>query len=734
MATSSWKHISGYPAREYRAYVTASIKSETATTATISVEGCCQARYMSDYGCRVRVYINGTQVDTDTAVIKNSSGTIGDWAEVSGTLVIDKGSAAKSITCKCTVEGETVSGMGGVNGGTASVSTTVEVKAITYSAPNAPTGFSSTRSSDTKNVLKWTKPTTTTTKPVTAILIERKVDGGSWSQIASVSGTSTSYNDTATSANHSYQYRIRSSNSAGKSAYVTSGTTYNTPSAPTKVTAARTSGNGVKLTITNAAKTATALEIQRSTDGATWEVASTVTGSNVTAASDNPGGGTFYYRARNTRGSLASAWSPASNAVVTICAPNAPTLSAPASGVVVSKEQEAVTFEWAHNPIDGSAQTAAKLRYSTDKGQTYTEVAIDGIADSYALENTFGVNSEVTWGVCTKGAHDDYGPWSGSRVFYVYQAPSVAFAEPADGFVVENTPIHVALQYEDASGTLADAVLTVSDDGGVVYTRNMKTDTECDILASEWTPENGKIYTLAVQVRSSSSLTASAIREVSVEFVLPQPAEIIIENDLETGYALLAVYVDKSDEMLESPVSISVWRESKDGRLLVDDELQDGAGVVDKYAPLNVDYQYIVTSYADSGAANSQKFQNRINSPWWFVYYESGMAKAMWEPSGSRSSRRTKDEMRERDGSEWPVLIQGRNKSHKVDFSGWVETKEEADAFEEMSLASGDKVYKGLKGEVFHCHAEADITDCYDYDDDSADVKVSIARVRGGAL
>ena len=599
-------------------------------------------------------------------------------------------------------------------------------------APYAPSGLTVERVNDNKNTLAWSN-NIAAARPYSSIRIERSTDGGAWSEIASISAA-TSYNDTTTTADHSYQYRIRAYNSAAYSSYATCDTVlYNTPSAPVGVTASRLAETTVKLEIANTANTATALELQRSEDALSWEDVSTVEGSPVTETTDEPGGGTFYYRARNARGDLVSDWSPASNAVVTICAPAAPTLKTPASGVVVPKSQEAVTFAWVHNPIDGSAQTAAKLRYSTDKGQTYTEVPIDGNEASYALENAFAVNSEVTWGVCTKGAHADYGPWSDNRVFYVYQAPSVAFAQPTDGFTVENTPIHVALQYGDASGVLANATLTVSDGMKTVYTRNIGTATECDILATEWLPDNGKTYTLTVQVRSSSSLTASAIREISVDFVLPQPAAIYIENDPETGYASLVVYVEE-DEALEVPSSISVWHESDDGRVLLAEGLQDGAAVVDRYAPLNTDYKYIVSSFADSGAANSQEFANRVNSLWWFVYYEGGMAKAMWEPSGSRSSRRTKDELKERDGSEWPVLIQGKNKSHKVEFAGWVETKEEADAFEDMTLASGGKVYKGLKGEVFHCHAEADITDSYDYGDDSADVKVSISRVRGGAL
>lgn len=731
MATSSWKHISGHEAREYRAYVTASVTSEDATTATISVTGRAEARYMSGYGCRVRVYINGIQVATKTAVINNSSGTVGEWAEVSGTLEIAKGSASKSIACKATVEGETVNGYGGVNGGTATASTTVSVKAITYSAPNAPSGLTSTRSSDTKNVLTWKKPTTTTTKPVTAILIERKVDGGSWSQIASVSGTATSYNDTTTSADHSYQYRIRSKNTAGNSSYVTSGTTYNTPAAPTNVVAARSGENTVELSIANASKTATALEVQRSTDAVAWETVATVTGAAVTSATDSPGGGTFYYRARNTRSDLASDWSPASNAVVTICAPNAPTLSAPASGMVASMEQETLTLEWAHNPIDGSAQTAAELSYSTDGGSTWVTVTA---ADEQLKEvdNGFAVNSTVTWKVRTKGAHADFGPWSDTRVFYVYQAPSVAFAQPTDGFVIENTPIAIELQYDDMSGTLANATLAITDGSQTVYSRNMGANTACEISASEWLPENGMEYILTVSVRSSTSLTATASREVSVDFILPNPAGITIENDPETGYASLAVYVEEGDGL--DPASISIWRESEDGRVLLDDELQAGSGVVDMYAPLNAEYRYIVTSFADSGAANSVTFDNVLATKWAFLYFAGGgIARGMWNPDDSWSMDQDVDFVRYV-GREFPVAYMRDSMEERHDVLVTLMNRDEAREFRKMMVTHEPVVAKLWDSLVFHAVPQVQGRPKATVRSYWGEVAVKLTRIDGGAL
>lgn len=603
-------------------------------------------------------------------------------------------------------------------------------------APYAPSDLTVERVSDNKNTLAW-ENNIAAARPYASIKIERSTDGGAWSEIDSISAA-TSYNDTTTTADHSYQYRIRAYNKSGNtdqySDYDTCDTVlYNTPSAPTGVTASRLAETTVKLEIANAANTATALEVQRSTDASVWETVATIEGSPASETTDEPGGGTFYYRARNNRGDMFSDWSPASNAVVTICAPAAPTLKTPASGVVVPKSQEAVTFAWAHNPIDGSAQTAAKLRYSTDKGQTYTEVPIDGNATSYALENAFAVNAEVTWGVCTKGAHADYGPWSDNRVFFVYQAPSVAFAQPANGFTVENTPIHVALQYGDASGVLANATLTVSDGTKTVYTRNMGIDAECDILAKEWTPDNGKVYTLTVQARSSSSLSASATREISVDFVLPQPAGVYVENDPETGYASLVVYVEE-DETLEKPASVSIWRESEEGRVLLAEGLQAGAGVVDKYAPLNIGYQYIVSSFADSGAANSTTFDNLLATKWAFLYFAGGgIARGMWNPDDSWKMDQDVDFVHYI-GREHPVayMRDGMDETHNVAVT--LMDREEVRAFRKMMATHEPVVAKLWDSLVFHAVPQLQGKPKATVGSYWGDVGVTLTRIDGEAL
>ena len=720
-------------ARLARGYVEAWVHSETDTTATIYWRILCQQKSAALYGQEANGYVDGGYVGYCSGYLSSSSSSWKDVCSNSGYTTVSKTSGARSVPVTISTRVTIIDGYGSVTTDWASATCYVPISGITIYAPNAPSGLTNTRESDTKNTLNWTAPTVDATHPVTAILIERSVDGGEWSQIASVSATATSYADTTTSADHYYRYRIRSQNGAGTSSYATSGYTYNTPAAPAKVTASRLAETTVKLAVENAARTATALDVQRSTDGTTWQDVSSPQGSPVTELTDSPGGGTFYYRARNTRGDLVSDWSPTSNAVVTITPPNAPTLKAPASGIVVNKAQDVITFEWLHEPIDGSAQTAAELRYSLDEGASWEVIEVSGNGASYGLSNAFAVNSTVTWGVRTKGAHEDFGPWSGNRTFKVYQEPTVAFAQPTDGFVVENTPIAIQLQYEDPSGDLVSAALAISDGSKVVWSRTV-TSLSYEITSDEWVPDNESAYYATIDVRSSSSLTASASRTFTTAFVPPVPAGASVENDVETGFARLSIYLDETASDLEPADSITVYREVNGERVLLGEGLQAGAGLVDRYAPINVDYRYVVVSVADSGAVSTTYVPARIDSQWFYFIWGDNVAKGRTNPEGTKKLTRPNRRRRHLAGRPSPVSFDDGSVSDTRSVSVLLRTKAEADAFDQMMWESARCVYKSADGDVLHADVELSDKPAWVMPTYYGSVSVSLTRIDGRAL
>lgn len=601
---------------------------------------------------------------------------------------------------------------------------------------------SAVRVSDYQNVVYWNQGVPSDDIPsVVGYVVERSTDGGPWSSVLGsmnvmLSSEARHYYDTTTAPDHWYRYRVGAVLKNGGTKYAESAQRlYNTPAAPKEVVARRVSSTEVLLSITNGSVTSSYVEIQRAVlaDSPEWEHVA-FADSAVADHLDVPGESDEYliYRVRNIRPGLESEWTE-SNPVVTLREPADPTPTAPASGVTVPKSQESVVFSWMHNSADGSEQTEARLEYSTDGGVEWTTVYVSGSASSVEIPNDFPSNSTVTWRVATKGEYRYYGPNSADRVFYVRQVPSVAFASPANGSVITATPVRVELQYSDPSGQLANAALTIREGGRTVYSRDLGTETSCDIAASEWLPESGKAYELTAAVRSTSTLTATAASSVSVEFVPPQAASVSVGHDAETSYAYLTVSLERA-EGREEAESVSVWRESQDGTVLLSDGLQDGSALVDKYAPANVDYRYKVVSFANSGAASVTYVDARFDTQWFYFIWEGGIARGRINPEGSRKLTRPNRRQRFFAGRRLPVSFDDGSVSDQRTVSLLLRSKREADEFQRLMWESGRCVYKSGDGDVMH--ADVDFSDRQSWSQPTyyGSVSVSVLRIDGEAL
>lgn len=572
-------------------------------------------------------------------------------------------------------------------------------------------------------------------RPYSGIYADIRIDHGQWSNVATLGGGTGSFNAGGLAADHCYEWRFVPYNGAGQPGHTYSSEIYTAPSAPKITSIARTSNTKVKVTLANDSRVATSLEYQSRKQGDTawgqWSTKTTVDGLTTSFETDL-GGGTFQVRARNVRGSLTSDWcDPVS--VVTICPPAAPSLISPTSSAVVEVKELEVTFAWRHNPRDGSPQTAAQVEIYSPGYDNRTENIV-GSASSLTVDNDFGHNATVKWRVRTKGADAEWGDWSGYRIFGTAARPTVVIESPAEDAVVTDMPLGVKLTYVDTSGTFVRAAVDVLDEDSAVVYSDSKTSTEFSIGTSDWVPEDGKSYRLRVIVRSTSGLTATTERAFSIKFLLPQRGVLDVVPSPEDGTATVRIMLSHDPDLARA-VSISLYRIRGETRTEISADAVDGAEIVDRYCPLNTDFAYEVVTTSAMGAVNVNRVDGRLETPWWFIIYDGGVAKAMWEPSGTVTPERPADELKECDGRTWPVLVQGRRKSLKIKFSGWLDDQDGARMFRDMALAAGDKVYKGLSGDVWHCHAEAEVKEEYDgYADFEADVDVTVTRVDGGDL
>lgn len=207
-----------------------------------------------------------------------------------------------------------------------SASTTVSVPATPPSVTTPPvvTNQKAVLSGSTVTI-SWTNNGSGTSNP-TGNYVDVKIDDGDWKNILNTKATSTTY---SVSANHRYQFRINSYNSAGQSAHQTTNIIYTEPSAPSIVNANATilpTVGNIGFTIDNNSTNypSEKNEWQYSTDkGSSWSAVQTNEGTSVNQSSSNQSLNSFIMglkynsnarvRARtyNADNSRASTWSSA---------------------------------------------------------------------------------------------------------------------------------------------------------------------------------------------------------------------------------------------------------------------------------------------------------------------------------------------------------------------------------------------------------------------------------------
>ena len=373
-------------------------------------------------------------------------GSYGTWVVASGSFTVNT-SYTSSVTVS--LSGHYTSSYA-YPGDTAYVSASITIPKRPIAAPSTPTGCNWARTSDTHHTVTWSNTSPTdSSKPYTNLHVQRSTDGGSWTTIANL-GVVTSYTDTGTSANHSYRYRVYASNSAGNSGYSYSGTFYTTPSAPTGVTAAKTSGGDIVVTWTDASPYNDTFALWHAADGV-WDGAALTssiangTGS-YTHSAPNPAQ-THEYRMTShvATPSLTSGYSATSNTVQLEAPPNAPTSLVP-SGTTVDGSND-IVLTWLHNSVDTTAQTKYEVQYQVDGGAFTSMGQVASTASTATVTaGTWGANGHTigwqvrTWGADATGGSDGTGasPWSATASVTLSSTPTVAVSSPVGARTVDD--------------------------------------------------------------------------------------------------------------------------------------------------------------------------------------------------------------------------------------------------------------------------------------------------------
>lgn len=580
------------------------------------------------------------------------------------------------------------------------------------------------RNSDNSITLNWNAPAL----EYSALCLEVSIDGGSWSQFAVLWNTATTYTLTECSADHSYQFRIRSNYLASYSAYDTCATVIlMTPSMPKSISTAAAGGTNIDVTLDNPSPVATKVQYQISTDGGSnW---GSVTDAPSTTAFQVSASGTVKIRVRNYNSTGVSDWLE-SGVIVTLCPPDPPTLISPSNSAVLTTG-DSVTFQWRHNAPDGSAQTAAQLQYSTDGGDTWTTVT-KSTEQSHTMANPWSAGTTVTWRVRTKGADASYGAYAQAFSFKVYSAPTVSITSP--GATITGMPLSVSANYTDASGTCQAATVTLTQGGRKLYSESATPGAtiSASIDVSEFLPTNGESYTVVLTARSSSGLTASANATFQVAYTEPPEGTLQVVNDDGTA----SLYATFDNTGADAPaVSISVARMQDGTPVPLITDGASGSGFVDRYAPLNTPYQYAVTTKAASGAVNTVYVDNIIKSDYWYVYWGDNAAKAKWNPEngGIQITRPSKTRVYYA-GRRDPVSYDGHAVALTETPSWMFINKDEVDLFVQLIEDGGRGVYKSCDGWVYHADFDLTLTPAYTAIGYYGGASLGITRIAGERL
>ncbi|MDB5322333.1 MAG: repeat-containing protein [Phycisphaerales bacterium] len=302
--------------------------------------------------------------------------------------------------------------------------------------PSTPGSLSASSISASRIDLSWAD-----VEGESGYVIERSINGTTWSQIATPGADSSSYSDTGLAAGTKYYYRIRANSAVGASANAVAVNSTTRATAP-GLTLTVISSAQINLAWTNVLGE-TGYRIERSLNGSDWSVIAT-TGANVTTISSlGLTAGTVYsYRvfAVNAGGDSLAGSTYATTVLV-----------APTGTVATGVSTGEIDLVW--NNSEG--ETGYRIERSIDERTWATVATVGADVTSYANTGLAG-GTRYIYRVRALNAGGASAPSTGSGVYTVPLAPNLV------GAVASNTQINV--NWTNVAGE-TNYVLQRSDNG-----------------------------------------------------------------------------------------------------------------------------------------------------------------------------------------------------------------------------------------------------------------------------
>lgn len=566
-----------------------------------------------------RIWIGVEYSITDSSNSFSYSGTLGSGSGARSVSVASNGSQIlQNLSTAVTLNGTGVAtpltisaSMSGIDyvgsGLTASHTATNAIPAkpaAPVAAPGNVASLTATRVDDNTTTITWPAVSGATSYVLARYDYSKPGDGYvTWSY-----PTGTSYTASSQTVNNAYEWRIAAVNSGGQSGWTYSDSYTTTPKAPSNLTATK-SGNDIVVTIgTDWSPHNEHWEWRESSNGgSTWTVLGSTANAVTSYTHVAPSAATSHvYQARATIPSegLYSAWSASSNVVTLSTPPNAPTLRSPV-GITINKATNQVIFEWTHNPVDTTAQTAANVDYRVVGSGSWTTVNVPSSAQTLTRSITFGANTQYEWRVQTKGANAAYGSYSAVAVFNVGSAPTVTLTSPTAPARSARPPITWTFSSPNGKTQAWADVSILDSTQAYLYTVRVSGDSTSHTPTHTLT--DGLTYYFEVVAQDTQGLSGSTRVSRAVSF-LPPPVQTLNASWVNEDHGVHLVHTlvtgaePVSTVRYERSFDTATWATLAQG-------IPAGAGLdsnfVDYVAPFNTMVYYRIIGVSAQGAEST---------------------------------------------------------------------------------------------------------------------------------
>lgn len=587
------------------------------------------------------------------------------------------------------------------NGGAPSVSATVSVPARPYLVPAAPSSVSVSRVSDTQSTVAFTV-SSSGSAPVQSIGIERRsLQDPVWRNLVWLDrSTSGSWTDTALPSNDRCEYRVRTWNTSGYSAYTSAASSVvSTVAAPTNVRASKQSSGNVLVEWDKAYPGGGTFTVfDNGTQVFEMPVGSVpFTFTHAASAQE-----THTYTIRQADAGVSSPLSAPSNTVQLLAAPNAPKLVGPSGAAAVGQ----VRLHWVHNPVDSTPQQAARVRYRTQGTSSWiTRMVTTASELVVALQaGTF------EWQVQTKGLHASYSPWSPLGVFQVVDAPGVTILTPTNGETYTTSLLHVSWSYYQAQGVAqAEAEIRVIEHYGTPEHAEIAVQTILGGVSSWTMPtrlEDGVHYQVTIRAKSGHGIWSKPVAAVfPVSFPAPPQPDVRVSWDESTGAATIHIGNTQPEGDQPAAVSNTVERSIDGGQTweTVGEQLAISSSITDPECLSNGTTLYRVTATSDLPSSSSTTVELTTSSDAIWLSGGNGFALAVpleWNPKTAVSAGLANRKVHRFAGRRLPVEMSGVQKVRQVSLSATLldERIDLLDRLEDLSYRPAPFLYRDPLG------------------------------------